>query len=71
MREPVRRDGGLNQFDMRPFNIGLPENRFGIGLMFLTDQTKGNPFFNPSVVSDSDGHNNAGGVVRNWVFVPI
>ena len=65
---PVMQDGGLNQFEFRPSNIALPFNRFGIGLVFLTDQSKGNPFYIPSVVSDDDGHNNKGGIVRNWVF---
>lgn len=66
---PVIQDGGLNIFDVSLLDIQLPENRFGIGLEFLTDQTAGNPFFSPSVASDNDGHNNAGGVVRNWVRV--
>ncbi|MHC4764160.1 MAG: hypothetical protein ACYTF2_03545 [Planctomycetota bacterium] len=65
---PVMQDGGLNAFDVRAATIELPPNRFGIGLEFLTDQTAGNPLFIPSVASDDDGHNNAGGVVRNWVF---
>jgi hypothetical protein len=66
---PVMQDGGLNVFDIRAASIELPPNRFGIGLEFLTDQTVGNPLFIPSVASDHDGHNNAGGVVRNWVHV--
>jgi hypothetical protein len=66
---PVMQDGGLNAFDVSPLDIELPPGRFGIGLEFLTDQTIGNPLFIPSVASDNDGHNNAGGVVRNWVLV--
>ncbi len=66
---PVMQDGGLNVFDVRAASIELPPNRFGIGLEFLTDQSVGNPLFIPSVASDDDGHNNVGGVVRNWVFV--
>jgi hypothetical protein len=66
---PVMQDGGLNVFDVRPAGIELPAGRFGIGLEFLTDQTVRNPLTTPSVASDDDGHNNAGGVVRNWVFV--
>ncbi len=66
---PVMQDGGLNAFDVSPLAIELPSGRFGIGLEFLTDQTVGNPLFIPSVASDADGHNNAGGVVRNWVLV--
>ncbi|MHC4129854.1 MAG: hypothetical protein ACYSUA_17155, partial [Planctomycetota bacterium] len=58
---PVMQDGGLNAFDVRAATIELPPNRFGIGLEFLTDQTAGNPLFIPSVASDDDGHNNAGG----------
>ena len=65
---PVLQDGGLNVFDVRAFGIELPESRFGLGLEFLTDQSQGNPFFVPSVASDNDGHNNAGGIVRNWVL---
>jgi hypothetical protein len=66
---PVMQDGGLNVFDVRANSIQLPPGRFGIGLEFLTDQSQGNPLFIPSVASDDDGHNNAGGVVRNWVRV--
>jgi hypothetical protein len=66
---PVMQDGGLNAFTVGPLNIELPPSRFGLGLEFLTDQSQGNPLFIPSVASDHDGHNNAGGVVRNWVLV--
>ncbi len=65
---PVLGDGFLNAFDVSVFNIQLPESRFGLGIEFLTNTTV-NPFFTPSVASDNDGHNNAGGVVRNWVLV--
>ncbi|MHC4219175.1 MAG: hypothetical protein ACYSU7_12050 [Planctomycetota bacterium] len=66
---PVMQDGAINVFDVRAAGIELPSNRFGIALEFLTDQTQGNPLFIPSVASDDDGHNNAGGAVRNWVLV--
>ena len=64
---PVLADGFLNEFNVLPLGITLPENRFGIGLEFL-NQNAGN-LFAPSVVSDDDGHNDVGGIVRNWVFV--
>ena len=44
-------------------------NRFGVGLRFSTDMTVGNPATIPSVVSDDNLHNNAGGIIRNWVLV--
>lgn len=67
---PVLQDGGINVFDVRALSIELPPGRFGIGLEFLTDQVHDpNQLFLPSVASDDDGHNNAGGVVRNWVLV--
>ncbi len=66
---PVLSDGFLNEFNVLPFGIVLPESRFGISLEIGTDQLGGNPFFTPSVVSDTNGHNNHGGVVRNWVKV--
>jgi hypothetical protein len=66
---PVMQDGGVNVFDVRLASIELPPGRFGIGLEFLTNQVD-DPlnFFLPSVASDDDGHNDAGGVVRNWVL---
>ncbi len=66
---PVLSDGFLNEFNVLPFGIELPASRFGISLEIGTDQVPGNPFFTPSVVSDDNGHNNHGGVVRNWVKV--
>ena len=66
---PVLTDGFLNSYDVSPLLIELPESRFGIGIEFLTDQTMEPPLTTPSVASDDDGHNNAGGVVRNWVLV--
>ena len=64
---PVLSDGFINVFNVLELGVELPENRFGIGLQFF-NQSAGNPFA-PTVISDTDGHNNAGGVVRNWVFV--
>lgn len=64
---PVLADGFLNDFNVAAFDITLPESRFGIALEFL-NQNSGN-IFAPSVVSDTDGHNNVGGVIRNWVKV--
>lgn len=64
---PVLTDGVLNSYDVTPLALELPESRFGLGLEFLNANNM-NPFL-PSVASDDDGHNNVGGVVRNWVLV--
>lgn len=49
---PIMKDGGLNEFDMTPYNIVMDKGPFTVGLEFLTSP---DIFNGPSLVSDTNG----------------